>query len=121
VIRILLVDDHQVVRMGLKNLLHDVEGCEICGEAANGQEGVDRTLQLKPDVVLMDISMPILNGLDATKVLSRVTPQTKIIVLSMHDSAQMAKEARLCGAHAYLTKTCSAEQLRAAIVDVCKR
>jgi DNA-binding NarL/FixJ family response regulator len=119
-IRILLVDDHEVVHLGLKILLHNIQDCEVCGEAGNGQEGVDRTLQLKPDVVLMDISMPVLNGLEAAKVMRRVTPETKIIMLTMHDSPQMAAEARLSGAHAFLTKACPVEQLRSAIADVCK-
>lgn len=119
-IRILLVDDHQVVRMGLKTLLHDVHGCEICGEASNGREGIEQSLQLKPDLVLMDISMPVLNGLDAAKEMSLVCPETKIIMLSMHDSPQMMKEAELAGAHAYLTKTCSIQQLQSVIAEVCK-
>lgn len=119
-LRLLLVDDHQVVRLGLKTLLLSVGDCEICGEAANGQEAVDRAVQLKPDVVLMDISMPVLNGFEAAKVMRRVSPETKIIMFSMHDGAQMAREAKLAGAHAYLTKTCSAAQLRTTIADVCK-
>src|SRR5579872_3203628 len=119
-IRILLVDDHEVVRLGLKILLHNVQNCEVCGEAGNGQEGVDRTVQLKPDVVLMDISMPVLSGLEAAKVMRRVTPETKIIMLTMHDSPQMAAEAKRSGAHGFLTKACPVEQLRLAIADVCK-
>jgi DNA-binding NarL/FixJ family response regulator len=68
----------------------------------------------------MDISMPVLNGFDAAKVMRSVTPETKIIMFSMHDGAQIVREAKLDGAHAYLTKTCSAEQLRTTIADVCK-
>jgi len=100
-IRILLVDDHEVVRKGLKTLLDHVDGCEVCGEASNGQQGVERALQLKPNLVLMDISMPILNGLEATKVMRQVVPDTKIVVLTMHESAQIQNEAKRSGAHAY--------------------
>ncbi len=119
-IRILLVDDHQVVRAGLESLLNNVNGCEVCGEAANGQEGVEKTLQLKPDLVLMDISMPVLNGLEATKVIRRVVPETKILILSMHDSVQIANEAKLSGADGYLTKACAVAELQTAIRKICK-
>ena len=96
-----------------------MHGCEVCGEAANGQEAVEKTLQLKPDLVLLDVSMPIMNGLQAAKVIRQVSPTTKIVILSMHDSAQIVKESKLAGAHAYLTKACAPDELRTVIVDVC--
>ena len=119
-LRILLVDDHEVVRAGLKTLLTDMNGCKVCGEATNAQEAVEKTLQLKPDLVLLDVSMPIMNGLKAARVIRQVAPTTKIVILSMHDSAQIAKEATLAGAHTYLTKACAPDEPRAVIVGVCK-
>lgn len=119
-IRILLVDDHPVVRSGLKTLLGNVAGCEVCGEAANGQEGVEKVLKLRPNLVLMDITMPVMNGLQATRSIRSGSPDTKIIVLTMHDSAQIAVEAKAAGAHGYLTKACPLEELQTMIVDVCR-
>jgi len=118
-IRILLVDDHEVVRTGVKSILSTIKSCEVCGEAENGQEAIEKTLQLKPDLVLMDISMPKVNGLEATKLIRKMRPITKIIILSMHDSPQIANEAKLSGADAYLTKTSLSGQLEFVITDVC--
>lgn len=86
-------------------------GFDVCGEAENGQEGVEQTLRLKPDLVLLDLSMPIMTGLQAATAIRRLSPGTKIIVVSMHDSPQMVKEARAAGADAYITKTRAGKEL----------
>jgi DNA-binding NarL/FixJ family response regulator len=108
--KVLLVDDHEVVRRGLKDMLRDT-GFDVCGEAENGQEGVEQTLRLKPDLVLLDMSMPVMTGLQAAKAIRRLSPGTKIIMVSMHDSPLMAKEARAAGADAYITKTSAGKEL----------
>ncbi len=82
-LRILLADDHEIVRRGLRALLEKHEGWEVCGEAADGREAVEKTLQLKPDVVILDIGMPLLNGLDTTRQLLQHDPSSKIIVLTI--------------------------------------
>jgi len=106
---ILLVDDHQILRTGLRQILGGQ--WEICGEAENGQEAVEKALSLKPDLIVMDISMPVVNGLEATKQIRHLGLPTKIAILSMHDSDQVAKQAEKAGADAFLTKTCSPNEL----------
>jgi DNA-binding NarL/FixJ family response regulator len=83
----------------------------ICGEAAHGREAVEKAMALRPDLVLMDISMPLCNGLEATKELRKLGSPAKIVILSMHDSAQIAKQAKEAGAQACLVKTCGTEEL----------
>ena len=112
------MDDHEVVRKGIKYLLEGQSGWTTCGEAGNGQEAIEKVLELKPDLVLMDISMPIMNGIEATKQIHRLSPSTKIVILSMHDSAQIAEQVKQSGANAYLIKSSSAEKLRATIAEV---
>jgi DNA-binding NarL/FixJ family response regulator len=108
--KVLLVDDHDVVRRGLKDMLRDT-GFDVCGEAENGQEGVEQTLRLKPDLVLLDMSMPVMTGLQAAAAIRRLSPGTKIIMVSMHDSPLMVKEAHAAGADAYITKTSAGKEL----------
>jgi len=110
--RVLVVDDHELVRRGLKDMLRDT-GFDVCGEAENGQQGVDQTLKLKPDLVLLDMSMPVMTGLQAAAAIRRLAPATKIIMVSMHDSPQMVKEAHAAGADAYITKTSAGKELLA--------
>jgi DNA-binding NarL/FixJ family response regulator len=115
-VRILLVDDHEIVRKGIRQGLDD--HWEICGEVENGQEAVEKALELKPDLVLMDVSMPVMNGIEATQQIRQLVVPTKILLLSIHDSTEVAKQAQVAGADAYLTKTCAVEQLRNAIITV---
>jgi DNA-binding NarL/FixJ family response regulator len=109
--RLLLADDHEIVRKGLRNLLDGHSRWSICGEAENGQEAVRKALDLRPELVLLDISMPIMNGLDAAREIRRLAPSTKIVIFSMHDSPRIADEARRAGADTYLTKTTPFEKL----------
>lgn len=109
-IRVLLVDDHPVVREGFKRLL-DVPGLTVCGEASNGKEAVERVAGLRPDLVLMDLSMPEMGGIEATRETIRRCPETKVIVVSLHDSAHAAIQAKQAGAEAYVVKSRSAAEL----------
>jgi len=117
-VRILLVDDHAVVRQGIRSLLEDGERWKIFYEASNGQEAVEKAIRLNPDLILMDISMPVMNGIEAIRQIHGRLPNTKIVVLTMHDSPQMAEQARHAGASACLLKSDSPENLRHAIAAV---
>ncbi|MCL5099367.1 MAG: response regulator [Candidatus Omnitrophica bacterium] len=114
-LRVLLADDHQILRQGLANLLHLEPNLEIIAEASDGQMAVEIARSLRPDVIVMDISMPRLNGLDATRAIMAHLPETRVIGLSMHEKADMAEAMRVAGAAAYLTKDSSPEILVAAI------
>ena len=92
-LRILLADDHEIVRRGLRALLERHEGWEVCGEASDGREAIEKALQLNPDVVIVDIGMPNLNGLDTTRQLLQHDPHFKVIVLTITDSDQVIREA----------------------------
>ena len=103
--RILLADDHSVVRRGLRTLLETQAGWEICGEASNGREAIELTRELQPDVIVMDISMPELNGLEATRQITKKDPKIEVLILTLYDSEQMIREARDAGAHGYILKS----------------
>jgi two-component system nitrate/nitrite response regulator NarL len=92
-IRILIVDDHEIVRTGLKTFVGDMVGWDVCGEAADGAEAVAMAAQLKPDVILMDVSMPIMSGLEAARAIRESDPGIKIVLLSMHDPVHIAAAA----------------------------
>jgi PAS domain S-box-containing protein len=114
-IRVLLADDHQLLREGLATLLRDQPGIEVVGEASDGREAVDMALQTHPDVVLMDVTMPGLNGIEATRSIKAALPNASVIGLSMHEADEMAGPMRNAGAAAYLAKTGSADALIEAI------
>jgi DNA-binding NarL/FixJ family response regulator len=113
--RILLVDDHEIVRKGIRELLRVRSDWNVCGEAANGKEAIEKLLSLQPDLVVMDISMPIMNGIEAAKQIRRLAPSTKIVILSMHDSPQIEEQAKHAGADAFLVKSGAVESLVATI------
>ncbi len=113
--RILVADDHEIVRRGLCELLQKHEGWEVCGEACNGREAVEMAKQLKPDVVIVDIGMPFLNGLDATRQLRQHDPHFKVIVLTITDSDQVIREALDAGARGFVLKSDAARDLVAAV------
>ncbi len=114
-IGVLVADDHTIVRRGLVSLLSLAEGLEVIGEASDGRVAVDLTLKLDPDVVLMDISMPGLNGLEATLRIKKESPHVKVLVLSAHDNEDYVLQVVRSGANGYLLKNSSAEELYAAI------
>ncbi|MGB6075191.1 MAG: response regulator transcription factor [Candidatus Acidiferrales bacterium] len=113
-IQILLADDHQIVRQSLKVLL-EKEGLKIVGEASNGQEAIKIAESLHPDVAVLDVSMAVLNGIDAAKEIQKVSPHTKIIFLTVHDEDPYLLDALRVGAKGYVVKTHAAENLVQAI------
>ncbi|MGH9572274.1 MAG: PAS domain S-box protein [Candidatus Acidiferrales bacterium] len=113
--RILIADDHEIVRNGVRSLLSADPECEICGEAIDGRDAVTKAQDLKPDLVVMDISMPNLNGLDATRKVREILPQTQVLVLSQHDSPEMMRQALKAGAGAYVRKSSMSTDLLAGI------
>src|SRR4051812_24798904 len=102
--RILLVDDHRMMRQGLKTLLEREPDMEVVGEAANGRRGLELAEELTPDVVVTDISMPALNGIEATRQLARIEPAPRVVVLSMRGDARSVEQALTAGASAYVIK-----------------
>jgi PAS domain S-box-containing protein len=116
--RVLVVDDHEVVRRGVISLLSGHPNCEVCGQAVDGRDAIDKARELKPDVVIMDVSMPTLNGLEATRILRSVLPSCEVIVLSQHDSPEMARQAFRAGARGYVIKASVSQNLMAALDKV---
>jgi DNA-binding NarL/FixJ family response regulator len=110
-LRILVADDHEVVRKGIRTLLEARSDWEICGEASTGREALAKTARLKPDVVLLDITMPDLSGLEAIPEILQARPETKVVVLTMHDSGQMASKVLAAGARAMVLKSDAARDL----------
>jgi DNA-binding NarL/FixJ family response regulator len=113
-IRVLLADDHDVVRQGLHKILEDHHDWEVCGEASNGREAVDMARKLKPDVAVIDLSMPELNGLEATREIRR-EPETEVLVLTMHENDELIRESLIAGARGYVLKTDAGRRLVDAI------
>lgn len=108
-LRILIVDDHDLVREGLAALLST--RWDVCGEAGNGLEAIEKVRELKPDLVLLDLSMPVMSGILAAKSIRAIAPDTKIIVISMHDSPTIAELVRIAGAHGFVSKCSHADVL----------
>jgi two-component system, NarL family, nitrate/nitrite response regulator NarL len=113
-----VVDDHETVRTGVRVTLAREPHFEICGEAENGQDAVAKAQKLKPDAVILDVSMPVMNGLEAAREIRRVSPSTKIVMFSMHDSLQMIETARQAGADAFVLKTAPTRELAGTIRDL---
>jgi DNA-binding NarL/FixJ family response regulator len=114
-LRILVADDHEIVRRGLCAMLAAHEGWEVCGEAADGMEAVRKTAELKPDIVVIDIGMPNLNGLGATQQILRANPDQKVIVLTVTDVEHVIEEALRVGARGFVLKSDTARDLVAAV------
>lgn len=118
-LRILVADDHDVVRQGLRSLLESRTGWEVCGEASNGREAVEMCVQLKPEIVIMDIAMPTMTGLEATRQILKASPKTQVIVLTMHESEELLREVLDAGARGYVLKTDKGRELISAVDAVC--
>ena len=117
-LRILIADDHELVRRGIRALLQSERGWKVVGEAVDGREAVEEAKTLKPDVAILDIEMPNLDGLDATCQLRVVAPNVQVLILSMHKSDQMVRRILEAGARGYVLKSDLASHLVKAVKDV---
>jgi DNA-binding NarL/FixJ family response regulator len=115
-VRILIVDDHDVMRGGLRSLLESRPGWEVCGEASNSADAIEQARLLRPDVVVLDISMPGFSGLEAVPLIRKETPKSEVLILSRHEEREMRLKALEAGARGYVTKSQGlARELLAAI------
>jgi len=112
---VMIVDDHQIVRDGLKAILHNEEGIGVIAEADNGRSALRLIKELNPEIVIMDIAMPDMNGIDATRRISAEHPDVKVLILSMHHDKRMVMEVFNAGAQGYLLKECASDELLRAI------
>ncbi len=113
--KVLVVDDHAFIRRGVNSILQSFPEWELCAEAENGQEAVRLADQLHPEVIIMDVSMPVLNGIEATKLISRSHPEIKIVLLTLHDSAELLRSGFRAGARGYLLKSDAEQELLKAL------
>ena len=113
--RILVADDHEIVRRGLRALLANRPEWQICAEATEGREAVEQARQSQPDVVILDIGMPGLNGLEAARQIRKVSPRSEILILTMHESEQVVQEVLAAGARGYVLKSDAGRDLVAAV------
>jgi DNA-binding NarL/FixJ family response regulator len=117
-LRILIADDHEIIRRGLCNLLERHEGWEICAEASNGREAVEFAVKLRPQVVVLDLAMPELNGFEATRRIKQALPNTQVLIFSVHEAEDFVRDALEAGALGYLLKTDAALHVTAAVEAV---
>ena len=115
---ILVADDHDVVRRGLRSLLQSRSGWQVCGEAENGREAVERAQKLKPSVVILDVTMPEMGGVEATRQILKALPKTEVLVLTMHDSEELVREVLDAGARGYVLKTDTGRDLIRAVESI---
>ena len=114
-LRILIADDHGLVRRGAREVLNSRQGWRVVGEAAKGREALQMVIDLKPDVAVIDLGMPDLDGIEVTRQVREAVPETKVLVLTMHDSDQMVRRALEAGAHGYLLKSDLTDSLPKAV------
>jgi DNA-binding NarL/FixJ family response regulator len=114
-LRLLLADDHEVVRRGLRDLLEQQVGWEVVAEAADGKEAVEKVLRTQPDVAILDVQMPVVNGLEATKRIVESGSKTRILILTIHDSDTMVREMLDAGVRGYVLKSDAARDLILAV------
>src|SRR5918998_5579498 len=119
-VRILLADDHEIVRRGLKELLEEHVGWTVCAEAANGREAVALAAQTRPQVAVLDFSMPELNGLEATRRIRQAVPETEVLIFTMHESEELVRNVLAAGARGYLLKSDAARQLVPAVESLAR-
>ncbi|QBF31469.1 response regulator transcription factor [Thalassococcus sp. S3] len=117
-VRVLIVDDHPMVAQGIQSILETYDDVDVIGTLGNGQDAVDRATELQPDVILMDLNMPKLGGLSATEILLERRPDTRILVLSMHDSPEYISSALSHGAMGYILKDVPTDEIKQAIDTV---
>ena len=120
-LRILLADDHDIVRRGLKELLEQQVGWQVCAEAANGREAVELALEHRPHVAVIDLSMPELNGLEATRRIRQSLPDTEVLIFTMHESEELIREVLGAGARGYLLKSDAVRQLIPAVESLSQK
>jgi|ERR1700722_1200852 DNA-binding NarL/FixJ family response regulator len=118
VVRVLLVDDHPVVRQGLRTLLSGRPELQVVDEASDGLEAVEKVAELQPDVVVLDVTMPRMNGIEACRVIKQKNPQLEVLFVTQHDSPQMMREALAAGARGYVVKSNLARDLVEAVEAV---
>jgi DNA-binding NarL/FixJ family response regulator len=109
--RVLVVDDHAVIRRGVQGILSSYPEWDLCGEADNGQDAIRLAGELAPEVVIMDVSMPGMNGLEATRIIHDVLPETKVLLLTLHSSSEFVRSAFRAGARGYLLKSDAENEL----------
>jgi two-component system response regulator NreC len=119
-IRILLADDHTILREGIRSLIESEPDMSVIGEANDGHTAVKLASQLKPDIILMDLAMPLLNGLEATRQIKKQNPQAKILILTMHENEEYIRQVLVAGAMGYILKDAAARELLGAIRSVYK-
>lgn len=117
-IRILIADDHTILRDGIRSLLAEVPEFQVIGEAEDGHTAVQMACELEPDVVLLDIAMPVLNGMEATRQIRRYAPNVKVLILTMHENEEYIRQALAAGAMGYILKDAAARDLISAIRQV---
>jgi len=114
-VRILVAEDHEVMRRGLRDLLLEHQGWDVCAEARNGRDALDLAVQLRPDVAVVDISMPLLSGLEATRHIRKQSPDTEVLIFTQYESGQYVQEALRAGAQGYILKSDAALHLTEAV------
>jgi len=114
-LRVLVADDHPIVRAGLRSLIESRPGWQVCAEGNNGREAVEKAAKLKPDIAVLDVSMPLLNGIEATRQLRKVSPETEVLILTMHDADQMVQQLIDAGCRGYILKDDADRDLLAAL------
>src|ERR1700752_1674723 len=119
-LRVLVADDHEVVRKGLRSILEEQPGWEVTGEASDGRGAVDKVKPLRPDVSVVDVGMPGLNGLGATRQMLRKDPQTRVLILTMHETDPRIREVLGAGARGYLLKAGGSRDLVSAVEAIRK-
>jgi two-component system nitrate/nitrite response regulator NarL len=117
-VRVLVADDHEVMRMGIRNLIQFQSGWSVCAEASNGQEAIEKSAQFHPDVIIMDITMPVMNGLDAAREISRSQPEIPVILFSMHISDDLYRHMKVDGIRGAVAKGDAARDLTQAVEAV---
>ena len=117
-VRVLVADDHEVMRLGIRNLLEVQPGWSVCAEATNGQEAVEKTLQFRPDVIIMDITMPVMNGLEAASKITKTEPQIPVILFSLHLSDDLYRHFKTDGIRGAVAKGDAARDLVRAVETV---